>query len=151
MTFERTKDLALARAIITWPGLYEWQSDDGSPSREDYDPPSDERVWYILARDGETLLGVWMLHPHNAIEYEVHTCLLPGHGFRRARIAAKEAIAWVWQHTPAKRLITKIPAYNRIAYRFALDAGFQMIGVDEKSFLKNGVKYDQALLGLSPE
>jgi hypothetical protein len=151
MRFERTRDMALVRSILTWPTLYDWHSDDGSPAREDYDPPESDAIWYILARDHETILGLWTLVRKNAIEYEVHMNLLPGHGYRRGRVAAREAIAWVWQNTPARRLIAAIPAYNRMAYRFALDAGFQMVGVDPKSVLKRGILYDQAVLGLSPQ
>ena len=150
MRFERTRDMALVRSILTWPSLYDWHSDDGSPAREDYDPPQSDAIWYILARDNETILGIWMLVPHNAIEYEVHTCLLPGHGYRRGRTAARECADWIWANTPARRLITKVPAFNRIAYKFAIDAGFELIGTDKKSFLKHGKLYDQALLGLSP-
>lgn len=151
MTFERTFDYDLIRAVLTSPEMYPWISDDGSPAAADYQPPVSDAIWYILVSDQGQLLGLWMLVPRNAIEYEVHTCLLPGHGFRRARQAAREGIAWVWAHTPARRLITGVPAYNRIAYQFALDAGFAPIGVDRKSYLKDGILYDQALLGLSPE
>lgn len=149
LTFERSRDYALIRAIVL--ESYDWTSDDGSPAREQYAPPESDAIWYILARDGEDLLGLWILVPHNAIEYEVHTCLLRGHGYRRGRLAAQEAIEWVWHHTPARRLITRVPAFNRIAYKFALDAGFEPFGVDKKSFLKAGNLYDQAILGLSPE
>jgi RimJ/RimL family protein N-acetyltransferase len=149
VTFKRTTDLALVREIMAHPRLYEWYSDDGSPAREDYRPIEHEGVWYILAIDEGTLLGVWMLVPRNAIEYEIHTCLLPGHGYRRGRRAAQEAAVWIWQNTPARRLITAVPAFNRIAYKFAIDAGFELVGVDRQSFLKHGTLYDQAILGLS--
>jgi hypothetical protein len=149
--FERTRDLELVRAILTWPSLYDWHSDDGSPAREDYDPPADESIWYILARDRETILGLWTLIRKNAVEYEVHMNLLPGHGYKRGRIAAKEAIRWVWANVPnCRRLAARVPAFHRLAYKFAIDAGFELVGVDRKSFLKHGKLYDQAVLGLSP-
>jgi RimJ/RimL family protein N-acetyltransferase len=151
VTIARTSDMALVRSILTWPSLYDWHSDDGSPAREDYDPPQSDAIWYILARDRAVILGIWMLVPQNAIEYEVHTCLLPGHGYKRGRAAAKEAIAWAFANVPhCRRLITKVPAYNRLAYRFAIDAGFELIGIDKQSFLKRGNLLDQAILGLSP-
>ena len=149
--FERTGDMQLVCAIMTLPGLYEWTSDDGSPSREEYHPPVDDRIWYVLAREKGSLLGLWMLVPRNRIEYEVHTNLLPGHGYKRARRAARAAIDWAWANVPnCRRLVTAVPAFNRIAYQFAVDSGFKLIGVDEKSFRKHGTDYDQALMGLSP-
>lgn len=148
MTFERTRDMELVRSIVLTQ--YEWTSDDGSPSRDDYQPVASGAIWYVLAKDEGDLLGLWVLVPLNAIEYEVHTCLLPGHGYRRGRRAAQAAIQWAWENTPCRRMITKVPAFHRLAYKFAIDAGFEMIGIDRRSFLKNGILYDQALLGLSP-
>ena len=92
-----------------------------------------------------------MLHPHNAICWEIHTCLLPNAWGERGRRAARLLPEWIWQHTPCRRIITNVPDNNRLALRFALAAGMTEIGVNAASFLKNGKLRDQTLLGISPQ
>jgi RimJ/RimL family protein N-acetyltransferase len=101
--------------------------------------------------DGGELLGLWMFTPQNAVCWEIHTCLLPCAWGRRAGEAARRMAEWVWANTPCRRLVTAIPAYNRLALRFAEAAGMRRWGLNERSFLKHGELQDQILLGLSPE
>jgi hypothetical protein len=99
--------------------------------------------------DGEELLGLWMFVPQNSVCLEVHTCLLPGHGFRRSRVAAKEAAEWIWANTNCQRIFTNVPVFNVIAKRFAEAAGMAEFGVNEASFIKDGKLHDQVQLGMS--
>jgi RimJ/RimL family protein N-acetyltransferase len=110
-----------------------------------------DAILYLLVRDGDELLGMFMLAPHNAICYEIHTCLLPNGWGPRARRAARRCIEWMWANTPCRRLITHVPQYNRLALRFALDAGMRIYGCNRQSWLKDGAIHDQICLGLSKE
>jgi RimJ/RimL family protein N-acetyltransferase len=151
MEFERTADLGLVRQIICHPKLYGWLTDDFSPRSEDYTPPDAPGVQYLVARDNGELLGLWVLVWHSPIAVEVHTCLLPTAWGERAAIAAKECARWIFFHTAAQRIFTSVPAYNRLALRFALQAGMSVFGRHPKSFQKKGKLHDQILLGLSRE
>lgn len=148
-TFERTQDLRLVRSIICHRRVYPHLTDDHSPAVEDYQPPA--HYWYILAFDGEELLGLWALEPRNAVTAEIHTALLPGHGFRRARTAARELARWIFANTTVRRITTSVPDSNRIAGKFAIDAGMREFGRNKLSYLKNGKLWDQVEYGLSPE
>lgn len=149
MTFERTFDAALIRKVFTDPAIYPHITDDSCPSPDQWQPTMHEAVWYVLVKDGDELLGVWMLVPHNAICYEIHTCLLPASWGARAEQAAKELAAWVWDNMPARRVITNVPRCNRLALRFAKRAGMTEFGVNKRSFLKHGQLHDQIMLGIS--
>lgn len=147
--FERTTDYRLVREIMTHPKVYPWIADDGSPAVEEFQPVEHPAFWYVLAFEEEELLGLWLFSPQNSICWEVHTCLLPGHGFRRAREAAAAMALWIWENTPCRRIVTNVPRFNRTARTFAEAAGMTRCGVNLRSYMKNGELHDQLMLGMS--
>lgn len=147
MTFERTTDYALVREIATHPRVFPFISDDYTPA--DWKPIESEAVWYVLVRYGEELLGMWTFTPQNAICWEVHTCLLPNSWGEKAKVAAREMAEWIWANTGCLRLITNVPEYNRLALKFAKEAGMEEFGRNPKSYMKTGILHDQILLGMS--
>lgn len=141
-------DRDLIRATITHPKLYPHLSDDFSPCPQKFEPVIHDSVWHVAAYDAEEYLGLWMLHPENAICWKIHTALLPN-AWGRSVAAGKALLLWVWQNTPWQRIVTDIPAYNRLAYRLASRCGFEEYGRNSRSFLKNGQLQDQILMGVS--
>ena len=153
ITFERTFDYEQIRKIMTHPRIYPYISDDGSPAPEEFRPYEHEMIWYITVHDkrdeGTDLLGLWMFIPENTICWEVHTALLPCAWGPKGQLAARMLPAWIWAHTPCRRIITNVPSTNRLALHFAYKAGMKIYGVNRQSFLKNGVLCDQICLGIS--
>lgn len=155
ITFERSTDYELIRAIITHPKLWPYISDDNSPAREDYRPIESESVWYVVARTrdaevGAYVLGMWVFHPLNSICWEVHTCVLPRAWGHVGLEAARQLPEWIWENTPCRRIVTNVPSTNRLALQFALRAGMTIFGCNRASFLKDGKLCDQVCLGISP-
>lgn len=148
MRIERTFDRDLIRAIITHPKIYPHVSDDSSAPADSFQPPMHDSIYYLMPIDNE-VMGVFMMVPVNAITFEVHTCILPEYWGKKAAEAARLCAEWMFAHTPCRKIITHVPAYNRLAYRFARQAGMTEEGRIKDSFLKNGQVYDQHLLGLS--
>jgi RimJ/RimL family protein N-acetyltransferase len=146
---ERSTDYGLIRAIMTQPALYKHLSDDGSPPANEYRPIESDAIWYLVVWDANTLLGLWMLVPQNSICWEIHTALLPHAWGERAHRAAQVMLAWIWENTPCRRIITNVPVDNRLAFHFALDAGMEVYGKNEDSFLKGGKLLDQICLGIT--
>lgn len=146
-SFERITDPILLKRIITDPKLWDRISDDYCPSRDDFQP--NPNMLYVVVRDDQELLGLWAFHLHNAICWEVHTCLLPVAWGDRGRRAALEMAEWLWANTECLRLITNVPAFNRLAFKFAKAAGMEQYGVNKLSYMKQGKLRDQILLGLS--
>jgi RimJ/RimL family protein N-acetyltransferase len=147
LTFTRTFDYELVGAIMRHPSLY--QADDFSPRREDYNPDENPLICYVLVEDAGEVLGLFILAPQNHICWEIHTRLLPCAWGERAAAAAKGILEWVWANTPAQRLVTFCPAYNRLAIRFAKRAGMTEYGRNPQSWQKDGRLHDQVLLGIS--
>lgn len=145
----RSTDYALIRGIMSHPAVYPHLTDDDSPAAADFRPIESDLIWYLVVWDGNQLLGLWMLHPHNAICWEIHTVLLPNSWGDQAHRAAAAVLAWIWQNTPCRRIVTNVPADNRLAYHFALSAGLEVYGTNEASFLKHGRLQDQICLGIS--
>lgn len=146
MTFEITHDEDVIREIVTHPMVYPAVSDDYSPSVSMWQPPD---AHFFLVKDGNETLGLWAMTMENGICWKAHTCLLPISYGERARRAASEFREWIWIHTPCLRIITDVPRYNTLAYRFALAAGMKQFGVNPKAYMKNGTLHDVIMLGVS--
>jgi hypothetical protein len=149
MTFERSQDYELIRQIITRPEIYRHVSDDFCPPAAEFKPAEHPAILYMLVRDGDELLGLWIFAPLNGVCCEVHTCLLPCAWGERARRAVIEGTEWIWQNTPWQRIVTNVPRTNRLALKFALQAGLKIYGVNCLSYLKGGKLIDQICLGIS--
>jgi RimJ/RimL family protein N-acetyltransferase len=149
VTFERTRDFATVKAIITHPQIWPHVGEDSAPPAADFMPVEDESVWYILVRDGAELLGLFVFAAVRSTCWEVHTCLLPNAWGPRAIAASREVAEWIWANTPCRRIVTCVPGYNRLALRLAKRAGLRAYGRNPKSYVKAGIAHDEILLGLS--
>jgi RimJ/RimL family protein N-acetyltransferase len=149
MILHRTFDMHVVRNVMTHRRVYPHISDDGSVPADQFEPVDHEAIVYLLARDEHSPLGVFMLVPQNTVTYEVHTCMLPRAWGYLAHSAAINGTQWMFNHTTCTRIVTNVPSYNTLAKRFAEECGMKQFGLNPKSFLKNGVLYDQYMLGLS--
>lgn len=151
MFVEPTQDSELISSCIRHPRVWPSVSDDGSPLKETFSPVFSESIVYLAAFDRGEFFGIFMLHAHNFICWEVHTCLLPSSWGEKAKRFASLCIDWIFSNTECKRLITNVPSNNVLALRLAKLSGMKEFGVNEKSFMKNGKVLDQIILGISKE
>jgi len=151
ITFKRSADFELIRSIMIDPRLFDAAADDFTGSSENWEPRRDTGIWYVLAFDGDRLLGLFALAPQSNICWEIHTRLLPVAWGAIAAAAAAAVVPWIWANTPCVRLVTICPSYNRLAIRFAEKAGMVRYGLNPQSWLKNSRLHDQVLLGLSKD
>lgn len=148
-SFERTHDIDLIRRIATDPHVWSGISDDFSGDPEKWIPPDPKVGWYMVAREKNELLGLWMFVPHSHVCWEVHTCLLPIAYGSTATAAAAAMAEWIFRHTTCERIVTNVPEYNRIALRFAERCGLTQYGFNPQSYRKDGRLWGQYLLGMS--
>jgi RimJ/RimL family protein N-acetyltransferase len=142
MIAEQTFDVDLiTRCVLS---NWEWLHDDWETEPEFWFPPIGGNITWVRVGD----YGVFLLERRNFIEYSVHTALLK-HSRGRAVEIGTAALDWAFKNTPALRLTTTVPSCNPLALRLALKVGFKKFGINEKSFQKNGIIYDQTLLGVS--
>lgn len=149
MTFARTFDWNLIRRIAIHPKVYHAAADDFSPPPYAWKPLDDCNIHYVLVRDGEELLGMFVFIPENTICWNMHVCLLPISWGKKSKEAGGQVIRWIFSHTACARITGSVPAHNRLALKFARDIGMTKYGINERSHKKNGILHDQILFGIS--
>lgn len=124
-------------------------TDDGSTRFPDLYFPDvgGHNIWLQVQHNGESL-GVFLASPHGVVCREVHSALLPAARGVSAE-ASKAAIDWLFTNTQCVSILAWVPEYHRFAVRMALNSGLKVLGRNQKSFLKNGILYDEILLGVS--
>lgn len=149
ITVEPTADLELIADIARHPALWEHIGDDSRPPREDFRIPPHAGALHLVVRDGAELLGAFSFIQQSDCACEIHTCLLPRAWGGRARQAAALAVRWIWEHTRMERIVTTIPASNRLAIAYAKRGGMTQYGRNERAWRKGGELQDTVLLGMS--
>lgn len=151
MRFERTRDAALIKAILTHPRIWGRVIDDYTPPAEEWQPELHEQVWYVTAHDGDELLGLFEVYPLNHVCWESHVAFLPAAWGERARTATIEAMCWLMARTRCRRMVATIPVDNRLAIRFAQACGLKQYGRNPRSVRIGGELVDQLMFGISQE
>lgn len=150
MTFERTTDTRLIRSFLTEPRCYRRMANDSAP------PIAEFRVGYPLPIGITYVVGVEYGAEAEALFLlcdtqegpsvaEVHFCIIPEAWGRTVEIA-RAFLEWVWRETRLKRLIGKVPGYNRLAKRLAERVGFVQYGVSVAPIQKHGKMFQVNLL-----
>ena len=104
-------------------------------------------IWVLISNE----YTVFVLNPLNPILYEVHTSILTGGRGRKGIEAGKETIAWFFNNSPAQKIISFIPEFNRPARIYARACGMKKEGVVTKSYFKFGKLHDQIIVGIEKE
>jgi len=149
ITIERTREYSLLQRIVTAERIFERTADDFSPAPSEWLIPDREGLIYLLARDGNQILGFCVFVPVNGVTYEVHVCFLRIAYGEKALASFARMLGWMWGATETQRIIGAVPEYNAAAIHFARRAGFEVFGVNQKSWLKHGRLHDQVMLGIS--
>lgn len=146
MKIEFTDDADFVLKCLTSPKVWRMGTDD---SFKDIDPTSDLlKLDKGNARWVRTPYGVYLGLPTNCITYDCHIALLPSVRGRAVEVS-RAVIDFVFSNTKAQRLNASVPSFNLLARRLAEQCGFKLIGVNEKSFLRDGVLHDQHFYGIS--
>ena len=103
----------------------------------------------MLASDELGEFGFGIFIPDNWSCWKAHVGYLPRSYGKQAMNAFQSMLGWMWQNTRASRIVGEIAQENRRAVKFAVRAGFQEYGRNEKSTLRGGVLQDQVCLGIS--
>jgi RimJ/RimL family protein N-acetyltransferase len=145
----RTFDVAFITRVMTHKRVWDHVSDDLSGEREDFAPILHEYLYYLAPEHDGQQIGVFFLHPHNGVTFEIHTCILPQFWGQPALTGAQDAFRWMVGNTSCRKIITHVPANNTVALRFAVKAGMVHEGLNRQSYLKGGTLLDQDVLGIT--
>ena len=151
MDFERTRDFALIKRIVTTPRIWKDVVDDYSPSPRRYQPSESEDIWSILIRDQGEIVGLFVFEMRSATVYEIHGFVLPEQWLKgKATAAAAGSIEYMFTHSPCRRVVAHVPIFeHRTRLRFPPQYGMTAFGIDRQSFSKGGKLYDRMCFGIS--
>lgn len=144
---EQTLDYERVASIFTHPKLYPWLSDDFYPPPEQFWPNTSPSVIYLLAFEGDELLGLFMANPINSILWEAHHALLPSCWGARAAVAGEAFLAWLWTHTLCEKVLGFTPGDNKLAIRYAQRLGMKIEGRIKHAIKRRGELHDLVILG----
>lgn len=146
MIVDRCYDTDVVRAILTHPAIYECIAEDGTPPREDY-IPSMIGAAYVIGIVGPDPIGLMVYHPINGITWECHVQVLPEYRKEFADEFFEKALEWAWG-MGVQKIVAQIPFLYPNVRDFDLRHGFQVEGINRKSYMKNGQIHDQWYLGI---
>lgn len=149
--FSITRDKNLIHSIVTDKDIWKRVTDDSVTNPNLFFVSLEPRFVWVLVRDDDEIMGLFLAEKRNHIMYEIHTMLLRS-AYGNALHIAKEGLKWAFNNLlNCKRIITLVPSYNILADRLCRNTGLQFIGLNRGSYLYNGVMYDTKLYGISKE
>lgn len=92
-------------------------------------------------------VGVFFLHPHNYIAYELHSMVRKENRGRLVREGLMEVGEFMFNSTPCQKIVTMVPSGNYRAKFMARFMGMEYEGINRKSLLRNGKLMDQYIYG----
>ncbi|MBP9870283.1 MAG: GNAT family N-acetyltransferase [Nitrosomonas sp.] len=143
--YEQTEDIDFITRCLTDPCVWRMGSDDGMAGINPglFFVRLENKIYLKTGLHG-LLIGI----PVNSIMLDVHVALLPSAKGKAAELCSG-AINWVFNNTQYLRLIASIPEHNNLALKLARSVGMQFVGINSKSFMKNGCLLDQHIFGIS--
>ncbi len=141
-------------ALMRDPEIYPGIIDDSCPGPEDFDATEalENDEMYILGwHENNSLAGLWLLHPWNAITYQVHVCMNAAYRGKSAIQGAEDAKRWMFENTRCRKIVALVPDYRSSVKIIAKAIGFYREGRLRNSFLKDGMVMDEVIYGLEKE
>lgn len=145
MIVTRCYDVDVIRSIMSHPDIYDRIAEDGTPERQDFIPDMISFAYLAGVVNAEPI-GVFVLHPVNGVTWECHVQVLPEYRKDYAHEFGEKCVEYCWELGVSK-LVAQIPFLYPNVKDFALRQGFELEGINRKSYLKNGQLYDQWYLG----
>ncbi len=112
------KDIDRVHRVLKHSSIYPNVADDGSPGVDDFtiEPLLSNEGCYILMPNRDT---VGMAIPLNSIMYDIHINILPESRGDKGYRAGMEFLGYLFERTPARKLIAYISTLYRNVYDFA--------------------------------
>jgi len=131
--------------IMRDPSCWPFVRDDRTPA--DWVPEDDASIYYLLVIDEEEIAGLVIIEEQNGVMGQLHIAFLAGHRGKIAVEGIRDVFAWVWQHTPYRKLIGLLPRWNMQARVLARNVGMRREGCLRKAHLRRGKYHDLMIYG----
>ncbi len=143
----QTTSSDLIRSLIGHPEIYPGSADDGTPAPADLAPSIGEGLYWLVAYLGRTAAGIFFFHPNTATTFEFHAGVLCRYRGSVGYRAGHMAIAWMREHTVARKLICWVETDAAHVYAYAQALGFRQEGLSPGSIQHQGQLKDRYLMG----
>src|SRR5574343_1353572 len=120
--------LPAVTAVLKHPEIYRWIADDQTGPVEHYSAEpllANEAVYFLMPRPGCLAIYSPLV---SGIMYQVHMAIVPSMRGSIGYAAGQETVRWMFENTPARKLVGFTPSNNRVAILFALKQGFRKTG-----------------------
>lgn len=143
-------DIEKVQRIVSDKDNYYSSSDDGCPSAENLNLSYLlQNPFYFVLMPNEFTAALF--YPVNYVLFDSHVSILK-HGRGDMGVDAfKKAMQWMFDNTSCKKLMMLCPLFYKPIFYFAQKCGYKEEGKLFRSFLKNGVLYDQIVMGAGME
>ena len=146
MIVEQTYNRQDIKAVLCHQEIWAKIAHDGTCKPEDFNPPNS--ATYICAYVDDKPAGLMVYKDKDGVQLECHFQVLPEYRKEYALEIADRAIQWAWDNTSAYKIVAEVPEIYMNVVNFGISVGFQVEGINQKSYLKDGKLYDQLYLGL---
>lgn len=148
ITASRIYDKQVVIDIITRSDIWATVAEDGQQIDE-FNPDVEGECWLAM-NDGETMVGLYNLHAHNAITVQIHAHVLPECRREHSKDTATAALTYIRDCAPDYlKVVAQIPFIYENVKNFTCGNGFQVEGVNRSSYIKDGKVVDQWMLGIT--
>lgn len=118
-----TDDLEFATQVMTHPAIWPALTNDAVPPLPEFQAPPNF-VYFVALEDDQPagLFGLQAIEP-NVVS--MHAAMLPQYRGKGTNEASAKLLGWIWEHTPAERVVVRLEARNVLARAAAVKAGFR--------------------------
>lgn len=148
--------MEIRRTWITQPvkevmlEVWDYLTDDAAFPKESFEPRFDDKSRWYVAWDGARPMAAFWMEQKNLVTWEVHAHVRPSYwGRGNGTKICKETLPVVLEETGCKKLLALVPDCCPQVQKTAEAIGFEVEGVQKKSWLKDGVLYDQKYYGMT--
>lgn len=103
---------------------------------------------YVLMPNSE---ACFLFLPMVSVTYDSHVAVLPKSRGPQAVESGKQAIEWMWDNSPARKIVANVPENRDDVVRYVLRVGFKKEGTMTEAFLKDGKLRDLIMFGINKE
>lgn len=144
MIVKVTRDIALIKSIVFHPAIFAHISEDGASQPEELP----DAIYLAGIDNAGVVVGIFVCIPVSRHVMDVHIHVLPEHRKESAMHFAKACFDWIWDSTPTVKICAQVPTCCENVFNFAKKAGFDVEGVNRRSWKKSGIFFDSWYLGL---
>ncbi len=151
MHFTPTTDLPLVKWILTNPRCYAQMPPDQAPPVHEFDVKPMAGVRWVLAMVGVVPIAAVMLKKvaRRRDRLELHFCITP-RGWGVSQEIAARFLKWLWRvNSHLAKIVIKVPGYNTLALRLAINSGFAAVGRQPSPYTKHGQPFEDYWFAMS--